>query len=285
MTPFRTIDLGLLRTFVAVIETGSVTAAARRLNITQPAVTQQINRLETSLDKPLFINQKRGKTLTSDGEMLHGYASAMLRLNDEALDRFSHPVVSGRIVLGTPDLYASFFLPDILSDFASTFPTVQVDLRCALSKPLLDDFERGEIDIVLATQMPGNSAGRFVRSEPLHFVTSSNSKAHEKSPIPLAMLPSGNLYRDHAIQALEGHGRPWRMACESESIAGLLASVHAGLAVTVLTQPAVGPGLRVCTGFDGVPKLPSVDLVLYHNAKSADAATNHLVDFLIKRLA
>ena len=213
------------------------------------------------------------------------HATAMLRLNDEALNRFSRPAVSGRIVLGSPDLYASFFLPSILADFGRTYPTIQIDLRCALSMPLLRAYEKGEIDLVLATQMPGNSSGHFVRSEPLFFVTSEDSTAHQKSPLPLAMLPPGNLYRDHAIAALEAHGRPWRMACESESIAGLLASVQAGLAVTVLTQPAVGPGLRICSGFDGVPNLPSIDMVLYHDPKKSDDATTHLADFLIKRLS
>mgnify|MGYP002008937287 CR=1 FL=1 len=281
---YRDIDLGLLRTFSVVAETGSITRAAARLNLTQPAVSQQIGRLEDRLQKALFEPRQRPKTLTDEGELLHGYTKAMLRLHDEALTRLSRPEVSGRVVLGTPDLYAEFFLPDILADFGRAYPTVQIDLRCALSLPLLKDFEAGRIDLVMATQMPGNIEGRFIRSEPLHFVTGENSDAHKKTPLPLAMLPPGNLYRDHALQALESHGRPWRIACESESISGLLAAVQAGLAVTVLTEPAVGPGLRTCTGFDGMPELPSVDLVLYCDTDRQDSTSGHLADYLIKRL-
>ena len=64
---------------------------------------------------------------------------------------------------------------------------------------------------------------------------------------------------------------------------GLLV-VQAGLAVTVLTEPAVGPGLRTCTGFDGMPELPSVDLVLYCDTDRQDSTSGHLADYLIKRL-
>ncbi len=282
---YKNIDFTLLRTFAVLVETGSVTAAAQRLNVTQPAISQQLRRLEEWLQKPLFEAARRRKKLTSEGELLHGYAKAILKLHDEALTRFARPEVSGRIVLGTPDLYAAFFLPDILADFGNTYPTVQIDLRCALSSPLLQAFDAGDIDLVLATQMPSNPVGRFVRSESLFFVTGEKSDAHRRTPLPLAMLPPGNLYRDHAIEALEAHGRPWRIACESESIAGLSAAVQAGLAVTVLTQPAVGPGLKICSGFDGVPNLPNVDLVLYCNADQSKTSVGHLADYLIKRLS
>lgn len=282
---YRDVDLTLLHAFAAVAETGSITRAAHRLNLTQPAVSQQINRLEDRLQKSLFAAQKRPKILTDEGELLYGYARAILRLHNEAMTRLVQPKMSGRVVLGTPDLYACFFLPDILADFGRAYPTVQINLQCALTVPLLQEFEKGNIDIVLATQMPSNSPGHFVRSELLHFVTGENSDAHKQTPLPLAMLPPGNLYRDHALEALETHGRPWRIACESESIAGLLAAVQAGLAVTVLTQPAVGPGLRVCSGFDGMPSLPSVDLTLYYDTERSDGIARHLADYLMKRLA
>ncbi len=281
---YRNIDLSLLRTFVTVVEAGSVTEAARRLNLTQPAISQHLRRLEDWLHKPLFKASRRPKILTSDGELLLGYATGMLRMNDEALTRFSRPDITGRIVLGTPDLYASFFLPSILADFGRTYPTVQIDLRCALSIQLLAEFEAKRIDLVLATQLPGIRVGKFIRSEPLFFVTAENSDAHRKTPLPLAMLPPGNLYRDYAIAALESHGRPWRLACESESIGGLVASVQSGLAVTVLTQPAVTQGLRICSGFDGVPNLPSVDLVLYQNREKSDSPARHLSDYLMNRM-
>lgn len=280
---FRDIDLGLLRTFAVVAETGSVTRAAARLNLTQPAVSQQIRRLEDRLQKPLFEARQRPKALTDEGELLHGYARAILRLHDEAVTRLNRPEVSGRVTLGTPDLYATFFLPAILADFGRAYPTVQINLHCALTVPLLRELEAGRVDLVLATQMPDNAPGRFIRSEPLHFITGEHSDAHRRTPLPLAMLPPGNLYRDHAIQALEAHGRPWRLACESESIAGLLAAVQAGLAVTVLTAPAVGPGLRVCSGFDGMPPLPGVDLVLY-GSRRAEPPITHLADYLFERL-
>jgi len=282
---YRDIDLTLLHTFSVVAETRSITQASSRLNLTQPAVSQQIRRLEERLGKALFAPKQRPKVLTDDGEVLHGYARAILRLHNEAVSRLAQPKVSGRVVLGTPDLYAGFFLPDILADFGHTYPTVQIELRCSLSVQLFKEFKKGQVDIVLATEMPAIPSGRHVRTEPLHFVTGEKSDAHKLTPLPLAMLPPGNLYRDYAIQALEAHGRPWRIACESESIAGLIAAVQAGLAVTVLTLPAVGPGLRACTGFDGMPDLPTIDLSLHCETDSPDTPAGHLANYLLKRLS
>ena len=281
---YQTIDLTLLRTFVVVIETGRITNAANRLNISQPAASQQLHRLEDILGKAVFEPHSRDKKLTDAGELLFGYAKEMLRLNDQVFARFQSPTVPCRIRLGTPDLYASFFLPGILAEFNKIYPTVQIDLKCALSHKLVDAFIKNELDLVFATQMPGKIKGEFVRTEPLFFVTANGSSAQHKDPLPLALLPKGNLYRDHAIKALEKQGRPWYVACESESISGLLTSVRAGFAVTVLTQPAVETDLRICSRSDGVPNLPAVDLVLYSNKNKSNASCNRLSEFLFNRL-
>lgn len=278
------LDLSLLRTFVDVVETGNLTESAKRLRMTQPAVSQQLRRLEEAVRRALFTASRRPKTLTKDGEILHGYAMAMLRLHDEAVARFTRSEITGRIVLGSPDLYASFLLPAILADFAAAYPTIQIDLRCDLTRPLLQDYAAGRLDVLLVTDMPRTPPGHFVRKEPLFFVTGETSEAQRQTPIPLAMLPQGNLYRDYAIAALEAYGRPWRIACESESIAGLLASVQAGLAVTVLTEPAVGHGYRICSGFDGVPNLPGVNLVLHYRQDDPESPAAHLARFMMHRL-
>ena len=83
-------DLSLLRTFVAIVETGGLTTAGRVVGRTQPAVSHQAKRLECAVGRPIFGSDKRHLTLTREGEILLGYARNMLKLNDELRARFAN---------------------------------------------------------------------------------------------------------------------------------------------------------------------------------------------------
>jgi DNA-binding transcriptional LysR family regulator len=91
----RDIDVGLLRAFAAVAETGGVTSAARLLNLTQAAVSQQIRRLEEFFSLTLFDRQQRRLELTPTGERLLAYAQRILALNDEIWGVMSSPDFEG----------------------------------------------------------------------------------------------------------------------------------------------------------------------------------------------
>ena len=110
------------------------------------------------------------------------------------------------------------------------------------------------------------------------------SDAHRCDPVPLALLPPGNIYRDHAIDKLEGIGRNWKIACISASAVGLQAAAIAGMAVTVLGRSALIPGLRELGSNEGFPQLPPVDLLLYRaagrNLAAIDALYNYLESYL-----
>ena len=104
------LDIALLRTFVAIVDTGGLTSAGRKVGRTQPAITHQISRLEDLTGRTLFEDNRRKLSLTHDGEVLLEFARAMLRINDEARGRFSTPDIAGHVTLGTPDLYAPYIL-------------------------------------------------------------------------------------------------------------------------------------------------------------------------------
>ena len=108
------LDVRMLRSFVSVVETGSVTETARRLGRTQPAISLQLNRLEELAGKTLLRHEGRGMVLTNEGDIVFSYARSILRLHDELLSRLASPEIEGRVILGTPDLYAAFLLPSIL---------------------------------------------------------------------------------------------------------------------------------------------------------------------------
>jgi DNA-binding transcriptional LysR family regulator len=279
------LDIRMLRSLVSVMETGSITETARRLGRTQPAITLQLKRLEELAGKPLFDHENRRMALTGDGDTVLTYAKSILRLHDELLSQLASPSIEGHVTLGTPDLYAAFLLPSILSVFRRAFPRIQVELNCSLSTPLVGLVRRGEIDVALVTRMNDFSGGQVVGQEQLIWMVGDKSSAHLETPAPLALLPEGNLYRDHAIAALERIRRRWRIACQSESVGGLQAAAFAGMAVTVLGRSALVANMRELTPEEGFPALPKVDLLLYRSHAANSKAAHALHDYLAHYLA
>jgi len=277
-------DIRGLRAFVALVDSGSVTKAARLLGRTQPAITLQIRRLEETTNRRLFDRSQRRPQLTRDGEVLLGYARAILSMHDEVWNRLQAKTVDGRVILGTPDLYAAYLLPNILSSFRAVYPQVEVILRCAPSRSLMDELDTKEVDIALVTGMPGMRNGEFIRKEQLVWVSAEDHATYNITPVPLALLPPGNIYRDVAIAALDGMGRPWRLTCVSESIGGLQAAVFSGSAISVLARSALVAGMRVIGRAESFPDLPPVDLVLHRAPGPGNAPSNALADFVTRIL-
>lgn len=250
------LDIALLRTFVAIVDTGGLTSAGRRVGRTQPAITHQIKRLEDLIGRTLFDDNRRKLSLTHDGEVLLEFARAILKLNAEARARFSAPDIAGHVTLGTPDLYASYILPEVLETFSRSHPNVEIELRCTRSVQLYEALERDEIDIALMTNQPDFRRGELVRREGLVWVAGIGSAPELRKPIPLAVLPQGSVYRHQALEALGAAGRQWSIRSVCDSIAGLQAAVFAGLAVSVFPRCAIVPNLRCLDEADGLPKLP-----------------------------
>src|SRR5262245_31741270 len=96
------IDVDQLRTFIAIVETGSFTKAAEVVHKTQSAVSMQMKRLEERLGRPIFARDGRASKLTEDGERLLDYARRIVKLNIEALAAFSDAELTGRVRLGVP---------------------------------------------------------------------------------------------------------------------------------------------------------------------------------------
>lgn len=278
------LDIALLRTFVAIVDTGGLTSAGRKVGRTQPAITHQISRLEDLTGRTLFEDNRRKLSLTHDGEVLLEFARAMLRINDEARGRFSTPDIAGHVTLGTPDLYAPYILPEVLETFSRSHPNVEIQLRCTRSIHLHAALERNEIDIALMTNQPEFRRGELVRREPLVWVAAVGSSPELRKPLPLAVLPQGSVYRHHALEALGAAGQQWSIRSVCDSIAGLQAAVFAGLAVSVFPRCAIGPNLRRLGEQDGLPPLPPIELVMHRKSQGISDAAEQLAQYIAREL-
>ena len=279
------LDISLMRTFVAVCEEKNVTAAARKLNRTQPAITQQLRRLETALGKTLFDRSNRRLKVSRDGETLLPYARALLQMNDEARDRLVHPKVEGRVVLGIPDLYATYLLPEILARFNQTYPEVGIELHCMRSPRLHDAVDKGELDLALISKIPGYPDGLFARREPLVWVGNPKRPRWHDPVLPLAMHQHGSYYRELGLKALDEAGRRWRVVCVSDSVRGLEAAVAAGLAVSLLARSGVPPEVKILGAAEGLPSLPSIELILRRKPGPETSAATRLANYMAEHLA
>jgi len=278
------LDLALLRTFVAIVDTGSITSGGRAVGRTQSAVTHQMNRLEVQLGRSVFANDRRRITLTADGEILLEYARVMLKLSEEAKARFAAPSVAGKVMLGTPDLYAAYLLPDVLSRFSHAYPDVEIQLHCPRRVHLHAELMRDRLDIAILTEQPDLQGGETVRREPLVWVAARGARPELADPTPLAVLPAGSVYRQRALEALSSAGRKWAIRTVSDTIAGLQAAVLARLAVSVFPQCAVSPGMRRLGEEEGMPSLPGIGLVLLRRPAGVSDAAEHLAQFISRAL-
>src|SRR5919197_2942878 len=143
------LDIDQLRTFIAIVETGSFTKAAEVVHKTQSAVSMQMKRLEERLGKPIFARDGRFSKLTEDGERLLDYARRIIKLNMEALAAFSDAELSGRVRLGVPDDYADRYLPEIMARFSRAYPGAELTVVCAPSIDLVGQIDTGDIDLAI----------------------------------------------------------------------------------------------------------------------------------------
>ncbi|MGN5477712.1 LysR family transcriptional regulator, partial [Cupriavidus basilensis] len=107
----KALDVDVLTMIIAVADSGTISRAADLVHRSQSAVSMQIKALESALSKALFIRKPRSVIRTQDGEVLLAYARRIIALRDEAWAAIVRPDVTGRVVIGVPDDYASSLFP------------------------------------------------------------------------------------------------------------------------------------------------------------------------------
>jgi len=276
------LDNTSLLSFITVAETGSFTVASKRLCRTQSAISQQISKLEKQLSRQLFIRGKQ-LTLTSDGEVLIGYARKIFILQCEILDRFREPELKGEVRFGLPEDFAALFLPEVLADFSRIHPLISLKIECDLTLNLYDRFRSQELDLVLVKMNCPEAFpnGVDVWSEPLMWVGDENLIEPDR-PVPLVLSPSPCVYRSAAIQSLEAAGRSWRVVLSSPSYAGITAAVRAGMGITTMPQIMIPNDLdSIDSQF--LPSLSDIHVSLL-KYREDNPSVNTLSTFVMKKL-
>ncbi len=270
----RDLPIALLRTFVEVADTLNLTAAAGRLHRAPSTISMQLSRLEELVATELLQRGQYGVKLTPAGEQLKTYAQQLLNLHDRLLGAFQHADVDGLVRFGTHDQYATRTLTPLLEAFVLSYPQASLEVVCD-HRPyqLAAMVAEGKLDIALV-EMPANSeGGRRLCRDQLVWIGSPAHAADRQEPLPLAVFVEGCYHRESACKALAEAQIAHRVAFTSQSRAGILAAVRAGIGVGIIPRQTLEPDLRVIE--QGLPPLPQTDITLFV-AERVNQATSRL---------
>ncbi len=271
----------LLRTFVTVIEVESFTLAAGTLGRTQPAISLQVQRLEQLMGHALLKREGKDISLTERGEELAAHARQILRINDLAVAQFDRPKKGSKLRLGLPVDFATDLLQGSVTKAIDAFPDQKIEIRCDLSKHLLADIRKNEMDVVVAL-FDGDDQQFLFRHwlEQPFWVGATDFEPKTHSELPLVVHPYGCVYRERMTTALKLSDMRWRIAFASPGIGGLQRAVRDGLGLSCLTGPTVQEGMREFSSQDGLPNLPPLHIGLFARQAQLGAAGYSIIDQL-----
>ena len=249
-------ELRQLRYFVALYEERSVTKAAQRLNIVQPAVSQQLAKLEALLDQPLFHRTSRGMVATPAGDEAYRKVVPILRdLDDlrEAL-RVERGAVKGHLSVGAISSIANNALSETLRAFNEKYPQVTVRATGGLTPNLLEMLRTAQIDVAVVNAPSGRSEFAHVDivSEDFALVAAFDNRNAPRRPAALVevaeldlVIPSKRHGLRHLIdEAAARHGVTLRPQMEFDDVKTIEDFVQATGYVTLLPPITVHRALR-----------------------------------------
>jgi DNA-binding transcriptional LysR family regulator len=267
------LNIELLRSFLAVVESSSFTAAAQALGLRQSTVSGHIARLEQALGRPLLTRDTHRVAPTPDGQAMIGFAREVVDAQDRLRAFFSPGGLRGRIRLGVSEDYTLSTLAQVLARFAGRHDAVDLQITVGLSRTLYQGYDAGELDVIFCKRRRGDPRGTLAWTEDLIWTGRPGFVPDPAKPLPLVLYPPPSMTRTLALDALETVGRSWRVVCTSGSLMGLRAAVEAGLGIAPHSAKVMPPGLAAIPGAFGLPPLGAVEFFVVGPGRQHAAAT------------
>lgn len=252
-------DLRQLRYFVTIVESGSLAKASRQLFIAQPALSQQIAKLEAEVGKPLLVRTARGVTPTENGTALHHHARFMLRQLEQALSiaRQEPGTVHGMVSVGLAATTVCAVGVPLVQRIRERFPGIVLNVVEGMSGHLTQMMQLGQLDLSI---LFNRDAIADLPSEPLvaeelvvivprdsTLVPPRRTRltVAEAAQLPL-ILPTGiHGLRRRITAEFERRNLPMRVVAEIDSLSLLMACVRRGMGATIKPMSAALAGDEV----------------------------------------
>ncbi|MFT3992647.1 MAG: LysR family transcriptional regulator, partial [Luteolibacter sp.] len=242
-------ELRQLRHFVEIGEQGSISAAARKLRLTQPALSRQIKALEEEFDTPLLERGAHSIHLTPAGELLLQEARKLLRFSDGMVEKIKATAHGEPLRVGYAPSLAGEFLSLAIARFTQFHPRVRVSLHDWSSIEMRQGLAQGKLDLIVGAPCPGTN-------EPIHWeplwsygwkvILSSQHPFAEKTSLTAADLSGQKLllydrehypdYWDRITDYFKTHQLQAKIAGEFDGINSLLAALAGNLGIAFLSE-------------------------------------------------
>lgn len=232
------LDSDLLRTFLAIVEAGSVTGGAGRIHRSQSATSLQLKQLEAVVGQPLLERHGRGVVLTAAGQRLLPVARQVIGSLDRALASFRTDNIEGRLKVGIAEDAADGHLADVLAAFCRTHPRVELEVHCAFGEGFSTAVSNGKLDLAVYEVPEVGPTQERLYDERLVWMAARHCDAACRDPLPIAVFDRSCWWRNAALADLEASGRAYRIVFSSENVLGVRAAVAAGMAVALLKERA-----------------------------------------------
>jgi DNA-binding transcriptional LysR family regulator len=277
------LDIALLRTFVAVIDLGSVARAAERVHRSQPATSLQIKRLEELIGMPLFRKSGRGLALTEHGDTLLEYARRLLELNDETVAAATTLKLSGSVRLGMAQDFATV-LSSLLARFSRVLPSVVVEVKADRNAVLKEALARKQLDFILSFGDGSVRDVTIIGNTPMVWIGSSKFRPNLAETLPFIAFDPPCEFRKVALRCLDDAGIRHRTAFSSPSLLSQWAAIEAGMGIGARTAIGLPSSLSILGRRDGLPSLPTIDVCLRTSTAKLDAPALKLQEIVVETI-
>ncbi|QGV77029.1 LysR family transcriptional regulator [Streptomyces ficellus] len=235
-----------LQWFAALAESQHVTAAAERLNISQPTLSRAIARLERRVGVPLFDRHQNRLRLNKYGEVFRAHALRAIGEIDGAEQRIASLVDPdrGTVALGFLHSYGTWLVPGLLAGYRAIAPATRFELRGAAADTVVDDVRRGRLDLGLTSPRPAGDDLDWtpLQQEPLCLLVPTGHRLARRRAVEAAELADEDFLalqpvyglRQVADRLCAGAGYAPRVIMECTELSTLRELVAAGLGVAVV---------------------------------------------------
>ncbi len=237
-----------LRGFYHTAASGSISKAARRMNLSQPAVSQQIQSLESELAVRLFVRQGAKIQLTPDGELLLEMATPLIEQMEHLDEQFRSrrsEADEGHIELAAGTSTILYFLPRFVEEFRRAYPRIQVRLHNVTGVEGLEQLRAGLVDFAVGPLMAVPDDIEFhpiVSYEPViitclgHPLAFKELSLKELSRYPLILPPRGLSTWNLVDSTFKKHGLPYEVAMEVGGWEAIKKYVELGLGISLIIR-------------------------------------------------
>ena len=245
-------ELHRIRYFLEVAKTGNFSKAAENCHVSQPSLSQQIIKLESILDEPLFKRVRHGVMLTEFGEAFLPYARSILQSvnNAEEFSRDYHKSIKGIIKLGAIPTIAPYLLPAVIEATTQNFPEITFELHEETTDRLVQKLHSGIIDYALLSP-PFSGESEFIckhlLNDELLITIPYDHSLHNSNQIPLQLLESeamvllkdSHCLSHQSISICQKSGMNPNIKIQSSQLDTVLALVESGMGVTFTPRIAL----------------------------------------------